>query len=162
LLTVDDREGVEQLYREKASALWRAIYGYAGGRREVADDVVAEAFALSIEHWPSIRNPTAWVYRTAFRLATRELQRLSSLAPLAAIRDEPVAAPDLTDLMAGLSMLSLRQRMAMVLYYVADLSVADVAAAMGVTTATVRVHLFTGRRRLRALLEKAEEAQDGK
>ena len=40
----------------------------------------------------------------------------------------------------------------MVLFYVNDLSVAEVASRMGVAGPTVRVHLMKGRRRLRELL----------
>ena len=50
--------------------------------------------------------------------------------------------------------LPLRERAAMVLFYVLDLPVADVAARMGVAAPTVRVHLMRGRRRLRDLLRR--------
>ena len=73
------REGVERdierLYRESAPQLWRSIYGFAGGRRHLAEDAVAEAFARAIERVNEIRDPLAWIYRTAFRIASRELQQ---------------------------------------------------------------------------------------
>src|SRR6266545_5954363 len=75
----DLSEGVERdikrLYRDSAPQLWRAIYGFAGGRRHLAEDAVAEAFARAIERAREIRDPLAWIYRTAFRIASRELQR---------------------------------------------------------------------------------------
>jgi hypothetical protein len=37
------------LYREVGPQLWRAILVYTGGRREVADDAVGEAFARAME-----------------------------------------------------------------------------------------------------------------
>jgi Tol biopolymer transport system component len=37
------------LLREVGPQLWRAIFAYSGGRREVADDAVGEAFARAIE-----------------------------------------------------------------------------------------------------------------
>lgn len=66
---------IERLYRDSAPQLWRAIYGFAGGRRHLAEDAVAEAFARAIERAREIRDPLAWIYRTAFRIASRELQR---------------------------------------------------------------------------------------
>jgi hypothetical protein len=48
----------EQLYRDAAPQLWRAIYGFVGGRRQVAEDAVAEAFARAIEHADEIRSPS--------------------------------------------------------------------------------------------------------
>jgi DNA-directed RNA polymerase specialized sigma24 family protein len=88
------REGVEhdieRLYRESAPQLWRSIYGFAGGRRHLAEDAVAEAFARAIERANQIRDPLAWIYRTAFRIASRELQREKRLPPPA---PDPVPGP---------------------------------------------------------------------
>ncbi|MEO8423875.1 MAG: hypothetical protein ABI595_08180 [Actinomycetota bacterium] len=61
----------ERVFRDDGPGLWRAIYAYTGGRRDIADDAVAEAFARAIAHAGSIRDPIAWVYRTAFRIAAR-------------------------------------------------------------------------------------------
>jgi RNA polymerase sigma-70 factor (ECF subfamily) len=44
------------------------------------------------------------------------------------------------------------QRLAIMLHYVDDLAVTDVASAMGCAEATVRVHLHRGRRRLAELM----------
>jgi DNA-directed RNA polymerase specialized sigma24 family protein len=72
----DDRLGeLELLYRESAVRLARAIYAFSGGRRQVAEDAVAEAFARAIARRDSIRVPLPWIYRTAFRIASRELRR---------------------------------------------------------------------------------------
>ena len=60
---------LELLYRESGPQLWRAIYAFAGGRRDIADDAVAEAFARAIERVTTIREPLPWIYRTAFRIA---------------------------------------------------------------------------------------------
>jgi len=50
----------EELYREVAPGLWRAIFVYVGGRRDIADDAVAEAFTRSLEAPSGIRDPKAW------------------------------------------------------------------------------------------------------
>ena len=63
------------LYRTTGVALWRAIYVYSGGSREIADDAVAEAFARAIQHDNAIRRPEAWLYRTAFHIAAAELRQ---------------------------------------------------------------------------------------
>src|SRR2546426_7671102 len=65
----------ERLFRESAPGLWRALYGFAGGRRQIAEDALAEAFARAIERGRGVRDPLPYVYRTAFRLASAELQR---------------------------------------------------------------------------------------
>jgi hypothetical protein len=41
----DRLDDLEAVYRESAPRLARAIYAFAGGRRQIAEDAVAEAFA---------------------------------------------------------------------------------------------------------------------
>jgi RNA polymerase sigma factor (sigma-70 family) len=53
----------------------------------------------------------------------------------------------------ALARLSPNQRLAVVLHDYADRPVAEVAATIGATRATVYVHLSQGRKRLRAMLE---------
>ncbi|MDP9296271.1 MAG: hypothetical protein M3O88_06210 [Actinomycetota bacterium] len=64
-----------EVFREISPRLWSAIYAYSGGARSLTDDVVAEAFARALEHDSQIREPEAWLFRTAFRLAGSELRR---------------------------------------------------------------------------------------
>jgi RNA polymerase sigma-70 factor (ECF subfamily) len=52
--------------------------------------------------------------------------------------------------------LSDQQRSAVIMYYLADLPVQEVARRMGVSTSSVKVHLFRARRRLRELLGDEE------
>lgn len=142
------------LYRTTGVALWRAIYVYSGGSRDIADDAVAEAFARAIQHDDAIRRPESWLYRTAFHVAAAELRQKRSLvdAPDRA-GDEAV---DLTDLTKALRRLSPNQRAAVYLFYQADLPIREVAALMGTSVAAVKVHLHRGRHRLRDLLGNEE------
>lgn len=45
---VDSGHDFDAIWREAGPAIWRAVYAYVGGRREIADDAVAEAFARGI------------------------------------------------------------------------------------------------------------------
>jgi RNA polymerase sigma-70 factor, ECF subfamily len=148
----------ERLFREAGPTLWRTIYAYSGGRRSVADDAVAEAFARALEHQDSIRDPVPWLYRTAFRLAGADMKSASRFEPLV---DERAAEdpPELGGLMRALRALSPKQRAAVVLHYHADLPIKEVSRLMGSSVAAVKVHLHRGRGRLRGLLG-AEEASD--
>jgi len=141
------------LYREVGPQLWRAILVYTGGRREVADDAVGEAFARAIESDGAIRRPFPWLYRTAFRIAAAELRREDAPLPLAEARfDDPAT----DDLMRALRELSPMQRAAVFLHYQADLPVREVARLMGTSSAAVKVHLHRGRNRLRQILGTKE------
>jgi RNA polymerase sigma-70 factor, ECF subfamily len=144
----------DRLFSEEGPGLWRTIYAFTGGRREIAEEAVAESFARAIAHATRIRDPLAWIYRTAFRLAREELQRERRPAPeIEPGSDEPSR---LLELIRALRELSPHQRAAIVLRYEADLSIAEVADRMGIAAPTVRVHLFRGRRRLRELLGTEE------
>ncbi len=138
------------LYRTTGLALWRAIYAYSGGRRDVADDAVAEAFARAIQHDGAIRRPESWLYRTAFRIAAAELRRTRSLVELRDhAQDEQL---DVIDLLDALRALTPNQRAAVYLFYEEDLPVREVARLMGISVAAVKMHLHRGRGRLRELL----------
>src|ERR671919_410581 len=68
-------DAIEQLFRAEAPNIWRALLAYSGGRREIADEAVAEAFARAIVYHGKIRRPVGWLYRVAFRLAAAEMRR---------------------------------------------------------------------------------------
>jgi RNA polymerase sigma-70 factor (ECF subfamily) len=149
----------ERLFGDIGPVLWRTIYAYSGGRRVVADDAVAEAFARALERRDTIRKPVPWLYRTAFRLAGEEMRTAARLGPLmeGPAADEP---EEVQELMRALRELSPNQRAAIVLHYHADLPVREVSRLMGSSVAAVKVHLHRGRRKLRALLGE-EDVTDG-
>ena len=149
----------DEIWRSDGPLLWRAVYAYAGGRRDVADDAVAEAFARAMARASSVRDPLAYLFRVAFRVAGAELARRSK-----EVHDVPeIGLPDptqngLPDLLRALRELSPAQRAAVYLHYQADLPVRDVAHVMGSTSAAVKVHLMRGRRRLAQLLGTEEDS----
>jgi hypothetical protein len=64
---------IERVYREAGHRLWWALLAYTGDR-EMASDAVAEAFARALTASDTIRDPAAWVWRVAFRVATTHLR----------------------------------------------------------------------------------------
>jgi RNA polymerase sigma-70 factor (ECF subfamily) len=54
----------------------------------------------------------------------------------------------------------MQQRSAVVLHYLVDLPVEEVARRMGVSASTVKVHLFRARKHLRELLGDEEVVSD--
>jgi RNA polymerase sigma-70 factor (ECF subfamily) len=154
-VATEDETDFETLYSKVGPRLWRAILAFTGGRRDLTDDVVAEAFVRTIEAGGSVRRPDAYVYRIAFRLAARELRRSSTMTEV----DGATAHQDLglAELFDALMRLSPGQRAAIFLRYEADLPVADIAHLMGTTAGTVRIHLFRGRRKLAAMLGDDED-----
>jgi DNA-directed RNA polymerase specialized sigma24 family protein len=104
----------------------------AAGDRGVADEATAEAFARLLAYRERVRDPVAWVFRTAFGVAAKELGRRTMVAngavAVGVVSDVSVLPPDLT---SALRRLSLDQRVEVFLHYFEDMSVGEVARLTG-------------------------------
>ena len=136
--------------------MWRAIMAMSLGRRVVADDATAEAFARLFDRRESVRDPLAWVFRTAFRLASAELVRERRLPVMDRSTQPPIGAEIAAELSEALATLSPDQRLAVFLHYYADYSVREVARVCGCPATTIKVRLHRARRRIAAHLETME------
>jgi RNA polymerase sigma-70 factor (ECF subfamily) len=148
---VNEGWDLEAIYREHGRTLWRSVFAYTGGRREIADDAVSEAFSRALVDPGRIRDPLAWLYRVAFRIAAGEMKREGNRGEVREVVADP-AGNALPEVLAALRRLSPAQRAAVYLHYQADRPVVEVATLLGMSTAAVKVHLFRGRQRLRRLL----------
>ena len=146
------------LFRDEYPAIVRTAYLMLGDR-QAAEDVAQEAFVRLYARWRRVsryERPGAWVRRVAIRLASRARRRpRPATLTEGAARPEPTADPDLR---RALLALPANQRAAVVLHYLEDLPVAEVAALMGCAASTAKVHLHRARRRLAELL--GEETND--
>ncbi len=146
-----DLEGeIDALYRSDGERLWRAVYAFARDR-ETASDAVAEAFAQCLARGDAVRSARAWVWRAAFRIASGELQHRGRFSELTTEPSYDPAEQD-DDLMAALASLPTNQRAALVLRYYAGYDAKGIAEILGCATATARVHLARGRKRMETLL----------
>ena len=137
------------VFEAHAAPMYRTILAYTGGRADVAEEAVGEAFARATAQSGTLLDPAAWLYRVAFNVANDELRRERRLG--GEPPDTPQAPPEVAGLFDALKQLPPRERAVMALFYVLDLPVADVAERLGVASATVRVHLTRGRRHLATL-----------
>jgi RNA polymerase sigma factor (sigma-70 family) len=119
---------------------------------------VAEAFALALISAGSIRDPAAWVWRVAFRVATAGL-RTSRRRTATDKREETYEIEEgALDVMRALERLPRKQRAVFVLYYLDDQPAERIAELLGMAAATVSVHLHRARRRLRSILGEDDDA----
>jgi RNA polymerase sigma-70 factor (ECF subfamily) len=154
---VERSHDYDAIWRESGPTLWRAVYAYSGGRRDVADDAVAEAFARVMTRGTEVREPLPYLYRVAFRVAGAELQRANKETGQVPEVAFDLSSNGLGDILGALRELSPAQRASVYLHYRADLPVRDVAKLLGMSSASVKVHLMRGRRRLRELLGREDE-----
>jgi RNA polymerase sigma-70 factor, ECF subfamily len=144
------------VFRSHGGQVWRAVLAMTAGRREIADEATSEAFVRLLDYRDGVRDPVAWVFRTAFRLAAAELRR-ERASDQEMEEGSALYAPGLpSDLVAALRRLSPDQRVAVFLHYYADLPVSEVARLSGSSSATVKVRLHRARRSLRAMLDPLE------
>lgn len=151
MVTLEPADAITRVYEEQGSRMWRSLYAFSGDA-EVASDALAEAFAQALARGDSLRAPDRWIWAASFRIAAGELKgRRTSRA---FEHDETYTMPEQTvDLIRAMHKLSPRQRAVMILSVYADYPTREIAEILGVSPATVRVHLSQGRQRLRALLE---------
>ncbi|MEP7203459.1 MAG: sigma-70 family RNA polymerase sigma factor [Ilumatobacteraceae bacterium] len=155
----------ERLYRQELSPLI-ALATTMTGDREIGADLAHEALARAYRDWRTVgalERPGAWVRRVlinltidAHRRQARETVAMSRLAP-----DPFVAAGEVSDaaFWSAVRALPERQRAAIVLYYVEDLAIAEIADILRVASGTVKTSLFMARQSLAATLG-AEEVLD--
>lgn len=126
------------------------------GSRDVGEELAQEAFVRACQHWEQIRtmeSPGAWVQRVGINLAISRGRRLrTERRPHRRVRREVVDAPagGDADIRGALLALGPHERAVVVLRFYGDLSVAQVAAALGIPEGTVKTRTRTGLATLRA------------
>jgi RNA polymerase sigma-70 factor, ECF subfamily len=129
-----------------------------------AQDIAQEAFARAWQRWDTVRgcdSPEAWVRRVATNLATSRLRRDRTARAAArelVVTAVPEVSPDTVALVAALRRLPERQRVVLVLHYLADLPVGQIANELRCPTGSVKAWLSRGRDALAALLDSDEIA----
>lgn len=139
----------------------------ATGHRAVAEELAQEAMLRAHLRWDRISRydiPAAWLRRVALNLATnsrarrrserRALQRIAGDRPVWEValgRDDGA-----NDFWSVVRQLPDRQSAAVILHYLEDRPVAEVAAILGCAEGTAKAHLHKGRANLARLLQIPE------
>jgi RNA polymerase sigma-70 factor (ECF subfamily) len=161
---VAESDGFEAFYAAAYRRVVGQVFTLLGDLQE-AEDVTQDAFAKASFHWKRIAaydQPEAWVRRVAFNEAynsTRRARRwLAAVARHGPPAPVPAVSPDRVDLHRALGRLAPRHREVLVLRYVAELSVDEVAAQLRLPPGTVKSRLSRARR---ALAEQFGDEREG-
>jgi len=180
LVAVGERDAARERYGELvASQQRRAVriaYQYLRDAHD-ADEAVQDAFVKVFTHITSYREDLpfeVWFTRilvnACLDLRKSRSRRLRWAVPMSATNEvapaEPAApgpSPEqrlvsserATEITAAVDSLPDRQRTVFTLCHVAEQTTAEVSQALGLSEATVRVHLFRAVRKLRRLLDRA-------
>ena len=162
--------GSQDLVREVYDAAYRRLVVQVfavGGDLAEAEDAVQEAFVKALgqgRRFTRLDNPEAWLRTVALnhlrnRWRHAEVaRRLMVKVPGSTVNVE--IGPDHVALVRALSELDPRVRTTVVLHYLADRSVSEIADEMGVPAGTVKTRLSRGRSLLAPLLSELEQEAD--
>lgn len=132
------------------------------GDRPTAEDLAQDALLQAQRRWSTVAQldqPGTWVRRVALNRSKNEARRRRrERDAITRLRHAPPAPADGVsstddDLWARVRALPRNQRDALVLHYVDDLPLADIARVLGCREGTVKTHLQRGRQRLATHLE---------
>jgi RNA polymerase sigma-70 factor (ECF subfamily) len=155
-----DAEEFDAFYAGSVHRLVGVLYTMTGDLAE-AQDVVQEAFVRAWDQrrtLSAVEHPEAWVRTVAWRLAVSRWRRART--GVNAWRRHgpppPVPEPDVEHLLLAQALRRLPEnhRRAIVLHYLCDLSVEQVARETGSPTGTVKAHLSRGRAALASYLSE--------
>lgn len=149
----------DELYRRDFHSLMALAYGLSGSRT-AAEEVVQEAFLAAHRRWDRISrydDPGLWLRRVVLNRSVSAIRRrvaeARALTRLRARPHRPAVLPERHDeLWRAVRKLPSHQAQAVVLHYVDDCSVAEIATILGCADGTVKTHLHRARRTLAGVL----------
>ena len=153
----------EDFYTATVDRLHGQLFMVTGDLHE-AEEVVQEAFVRAASRWARLKDydlPEAWVRRVAMNLAADRARwrhrRLLLLGRIGNPPQVPAVSVEQVALAQALRALPISHRQVIVLHYLADLPVGEIAGVLSVPPGTVKSWLARGRRALAATPGEREE-----
>jgi len=156
--------GVAALYRDYAAFVWRILRAM-GVREADLPDMTQEVFVVVYRRLPELRARSSlrsWLYGICIRCAAnyrrrayRVSERLYAVVPEVVEASSDAAAR--LDLMRALQTLDEARRAVFVLYEIEELSMPEVAEALGCALTTAYSRLYSARRAVRRYFWSSRE-----
>jgi RNA polymerase sigma-70 factor, ECF subfamily len=168
--TLDSSETITALVAEYSTTLYRVAYSVMRNAAE-AEDAVQEVFLRVLKHreeLPGIRDLRVWLVRITWNVVLDKKRRSKTrpenddIADFARVlpandrrADETlISSQEYTRILQLIDRLPRKEREALLLSAVEELSTVQIAAVLGTTESSVRSRIFRARRELSELLEK--------
>ena len=149
----------EDLYEKYGKLLFRISYAILCSRED-AEDAVQEVFYKYLVKQPIFRDADheqAWFLRVASNQSKDILRRRKSRTTLTLEEiEEYEIAPEQATILQDLFSLPETYKMVMILHYLEDLSVQDIARSQGLSVSAVKMRLARGREMLKNITEGRE------
>lgn len=174
-MTVDSTETIAALVAEYSATLYRVAYSVMRNSAE-AEDAVQEAFLRVLKHREKlgeIRDVRVWLVRITWNVVLDRKRRGKTrpenddIADFARVLpsanrpadEELISSQEHARILALIDLLPAKERQALLLSAVEELSTAQIASVLKTTESSVRSRIFRARRELSALLEKESVSQ---
>ncbi|UYM03479.1 RNA polymerase sigma factor [Solicola gregarius] len=152
------------LYDTQYVPLVAQLHAMCGDRAE-AEDAVQEAFVRALlkpDAFAALDNPVGWLRTVAVnqirgRWRRRKRHRAVEHLLVDDAKPAPGLSPHYVAIVAALQQIPFAQREAIVMHHIADMSVGQIADALGVPAGTVKARLSRGRAALANLLQDEED-----
>lgn len=169
-MTVDSTETIAALVAEYSPALYRVAYSVMRNSAE-AEDAVQEAFLRVLRHRDKlheIRDLRVWLVRITWNVVLDKKRRSKTrpenddIADYARVLpssdrradDEIISSQEHGRILALIDRLPAKERQALLLSAVEELTTAQIASVLKTTESSIRSRIFRARRELSAMLEK--------
>ena len=165
--TVRVPESFESFYRRERPGIVALTFVLSGSRL-AAEDLAQEAFIAAYRHWDRVGvldQPAAWVRRVAanncfsllrrIKAEARALGRAAGTGRWVTVPELPPASAELWD---EVRRLPRRQAESIALYYIAGLTMREIAEVLGCSKETVNTHLRRARTTLARRLSLEEDS----
>ena len=167
---LDNAQTIAQLVAEYSTALYRVAFSVTRNAAE-AEDAVQETFLRVLRHESrlgEIRDYRVWLVRIVWNIVLDRKRRAKTRPEGEDIADHArllatgergadataISSQERARILALIDRLPAREREALLLSAVEELTTAEIAAALDTTESSIRSRIFRARRELSALLEK--------
>jgi len=161
-------EAFDDLIGRWHGPLWQYIRRMSG-RDEEAQDILQDVWLRVIRGIPRVRDGSrlrGWLFGIARRVLMDRLRRQYALPAASDVNADDLAAephspdrePSFEALDVAIEALPLIERETLTLFYLRDLSLAEIAEALEIPVGTVKSRLFRARRMARAVMQKETES----
>lgn len=174
-MIADSTETIAALVAEYSATLYRVAYSVMRNSAE-AEDAVQEAFLRVLKHREKlneIRDVRVWLVRITWNVVLDRKRRgktrpenddIADFARVLPSADRPadeelISSQGHARILALIDLLPAKERQALLLSAVEELSTAQIASVLKTTESSVRSRIFRARRELSALLEKEGVSQ---
>lgn len=162
VLFFNDKRAFESLVNKYQSSLRRYLLYLTQNDRILSDDLAQEAFIkayINLQSFKGIAGFQTWLFRIAYRLycdhiRSKKATVSSDFLPIEIQNTELTEKTEFSiDLATALNCLKSEEKSILLLFYIEDMNISDIAKVMNMPSGTIKSHLFRGRVKLKDFLK---------